>query len=86
MLNFALPAEIHFCKQPADMRKSFDGLMRMAEEFLERNVLSGGLFVFVNKKRDRVKLLYWDADGLAIWYKRLEKGCFQEPRGDDETG
>ncbi|QDU44541.1 IS66 Orf2 like protein [Symmachiella dynata] len=67
------------------MRKSFDGLLRLAEEHLEQNVLAGGLFVFVNRRRDRVKLLYWNDDGLAIWYKRLEAGTFEIPAVSPEV-
>lgn len=66
------------------MRKGFDGLMRVAAEQAARDVLQGGLFVFVNRRRDRVKLLWWDEDGLAIWYKRLEAGTFELPRINDE--
>ena len=59
------------------MRRSFDGLMRMAEKIVLINPFSGHLFVFVNKRKDRVKVLYWDGDGFAIWYKRLEEGTFR---------
>jgi transposase len=51
------------------MRRGFDRLLRMAEEHLARDVLAGGLYVFVNRRSDRLKLLYWDNDGLAIWHK-----------------
>lgn len=67
---------------PADLRKSYDGLAGLAREHLERNVLDGGLFVFFNRRRDRVKLLYWDVDGYALWTKRLEMGTFQMPQVD----
>jgi transposase len=56
----------------------------MAQEHLECNPLAGGLYVFINRRRDRAKLLYWDGDGLAIWYKRLEAGTFELPRRDSE--
>jgi transposase len=85
MLNLSLTVEVYLCTLPTDMRRGFDGLMRMAEEHLQRNVLQGGLFVFVNRGRDRVKLLYWDQDGLAVWYKRLERGTFAVPQVDEET-
>lgn len=80
MLSLSPSVQTFLCALPTDMRRGFDGLMRMAEEHLQRNVLDGGLYVFINKRRDRVKLLYWDNDGLAIWYKRLEKGSFEMPR------
>jgi transposase len=79
MLSLALPVEIYFCTQATDMRRGFDGLLRMAEEHLSRDVFRGGLYMFVNRRRDRLKLLYWDNDGLAIWHKRLEAGRFQLP-------
>jgi transposase len=79
MLSLNLPVEIYFCAQPTDMRRGFDGLVRMAEEHMSRDVLGGGLYMFVNRRRDRVKLLYWDNDGLALWHKRLEAGRFQLP-------
>ena len=85
MLSLSQSVEVYLCTLPADMRRGFDGLMRMSEEHLQRNVLKGGLFVFVNRHRDRVKLLYWDRDGLAIWYKRLERGTFELPQVDDEA-
>ena len=80
MLSLSLPVEIYLSTAPADMRKSFDGLFALAVEHLGRDPFSGGVFVFVNRRRDRMKLLYWDADGLAVWAKRLEAGSFQVPR------
>lgn len=79
MLSLALPVEIYLCTKPTDMRKSFDGLFAMAVEQLSLDPFSGGLFVFINRRRDRLKLLYWDVDGLAVWSKRLESGTFQLP-------
>jgi transposase len=69
---------VFLCTKPADMRKSFDGLLGMVGEFLAQDPLSGHFFLFFNRRRDRVKILLWDRDGLVIWYKRLEAGTFQE--------
>lgn len=58
------------------MRKSFDGLFGNIKKDLKRDVCDGGVFMFLNPRRNRIKLLYWDTDGIAIWMKRLERGCF----------
>jgi transposase len=68
---------IFVCTKPADMRKGFDGLSGMVQEFLGQDPPSGHLFLFFNKRRDRAKILFWDRDGLLIVYKRLEAGTFQ---------
>ncbi len=72
---------LHFylCRQPTDMRKNFDGLSGVIESILGANPLSGDVFIFINKRRDRIKLLLWDRDGFWLFYKRLEKGTFQLP-------
>jgi len=79
MLSLPLPVRVFLCTQPADMRRSFDGLAQMVREFLSADPLSGHLFVFRSKRSDRVKLLYWESGGFAIWYKRLEQGTFRFP-------
>jgi len=79
VLILPLPVRIFLCTQPADMRRSFDGLAQMVREFLGADPLSGHLFVFRNKRGDRLKVIWWDRDGLAIFYKRLEVGEFSFP-------
>lgn len=79
MLSLALPVEIFLCLEPTDLRCGFDRLSQRAEEHARRQVRRGGLYVFLNRRRNRVKLLWWDGDGLALWYKRLEAGTFQLP-------
>jgi transposase len=68
---------VFLCTQPTDMRKSFDGLFGMVREYLGQDPLSGHLFLFLNRRRNRAKILFWERDGLVIWYKRLEAGSFQ---------
>jgi transposase len=82
MLTLALPQRIFVCTQPADMRKSFDGLAALVQQHLDGDPLSGDLFVFRSKRGDRVKLLWWSDDGYALWYKRLEQGTFPWPALD----
>jgi hypothetical protein len=60
---------------PVDLRKSYDGLARVASEALGQDALSGHLFVFANRRRDRIKILYWDRDGLALWMKKYPSDC-----------
>jgi transposase len=78
MFGLSAAVRVYLATKPADMRKSFDGLFALASG-LDLDPLSGHLFVFVNKRRDRVKVLYWDRDGLAVWAKRLERGTFRIP-------
>ena len=63
---------VFLCTRPTDMRKSFDGLSGLVQECFGEDLLGGHLFLFLNRRRDRIKILYFDRDGLAIWYKRLE--------------
>jgi transposase len=79
MLSLPLPVHVYLCLEPADMRRSFDGLAALVREHLGGDPLSGDLFVFRSRRGDRVKLLYWTGDGLALWYKRLEEGTFRFP-------
>ena len=79
MLLLAPDVRVFVCTQPTDMRKSFDGLTGLVQSVFQQNVLDGHLFLFVNRRRDKLKLLYWDRDGLALWAKRLEVGTFELP-------
>jgi transposase len=79
VLSFPPAVRIWLCTTWADMRRGFDGLAEMVRQHLADDPLSGHLFVFRNRRGDRVKLLYWDGDGYVIVYKRLEEGVFRFP-------
>ena len=85
MLNgFQQP--IYIATSPVDMRKSFDGLSAIVKNSFHKNPLDGTFFVFINRPADRLKILYWDRDGYALWYKRLEAGRFRIPVALTEEG
>ncbi|HUU22826.1 MAG TPA: IS66 family insertion sequence element accessory protein TnpB [Phycisphaerae bacterium] len=79
-MDRGLSARVFLCTTPTDMRKGFDTLAALVREGLGSDPLSGHLFLFVGRGRDRLKMLYWEADGFCIWYKRLEAGTFRMPR------
>jgi transposase len=85
MLSFPANVRVFLCTQPTDLRKGFDGLHALASQVFQRDPLEGHLFLFLNRRRDRIKLLYWDRDGLAVWAKRLELGTYQIPSSPAES-
>lgn len=85
MLSFPPGIQVYMAVNPVDMRKSFDGLSAAVQAVFDRNVLDGHLFLFVNRRRDRIKILWWDGDGLAVFAKRLEGGSYEIPQHAPET-
>lgn len=81
MLRPPASVRVFLCLEPTDMRRSFDGLCAMVAGVMKDDPLSGHLFVFRSRGGDRVKVLWWESDGLAIFYKRLERGTFRFPDG-----
>jgi transposase len=79
MLTLGLTGRIWVCVQPVDGRKSFDGLSAAVTQQLSRDPLSGDVFVFKNKRGDRLKILAWQGDGFALYLRRLERGTFAFP-------
>jgi len=79
MLTISRTTRVFLATEPTDMRKGFDGLFALVEGVIQEDPFSGHLFVFRNHRRDRLKVLWWDRDGLAIFYKRLERGSYQFP-------
>ena len=86
MIMLPSAVRIFLCMRPTDLRKSFDGLTGLVQECFGQDPLTGHLFLFVNRRRDRIKILYFDRDGLAIWYKRLEAGSFEMPTTAERDG
>jgi transposase len=78
-MDYGLGVRIYLCTSPTDMRKGFDTLAALVREGLGYDPLSGHLFLFIGRSKNRLKLIYWDKDGYALWYKRLEAGTFRLP-------
>jgi transposase len=79
MIHLPASVRVYLCLEPCDMRKSFDALHALVRDYLVLDPYAGHLFVFASRRRDRVKILYWDRDGFAIWSKRLEEGTYAVP-------
>ena len=84
-LDRGLSAKVYLATAPTDMRKGFDTLAAMVKEFLRHDPLSGHLFLFVGRGRDRLKILHWENGGYWIGYKRLEEGTFRLPAVNSDT-
>jgi transposase len=82
MLGLMCLTRVFVALAPVDLRLGFNGLSAYVQSVLEQEILSGAVFVFTNKNRNRIKLLWWDGSGLILCTKRPEKGCFTWPRGE----
>lgn len=82
MMHLPASVRVYLCASACDMRKSFDGLHALVTQTMDMDAFAGHLFVFANRRRDRVKILYWDRDGFAVWAKRLEQGTYAMPFGE----
>lgn len=83
MIHLPASVRVYLCATPCDMRRSFDGLHALVTGVMKLDAFAGHLFVFANRRKDRVKILYWDRDGFAVWAKRLEEGTYAMPFGSD---
>lgn len=79
MLHLNCSTAYYWYNGAADMRKGFDALCGIVQQHMHANILQGGVYIFVNRKRNQIKLLAWEGDGLAVYYKRLEKGVYEFP-------
>ena len=82
MMHLPASVRVYLYASACDMRKSFDGLHALVTQSMDLDAFAGHLFVFANRRRDRIKILYWDRDGFAVWAKRLEEGTYAMPFGD----
>ncbi|MBE9202135.1 IS66 family insertion sequence element accessory protein TnpB [Nodularia sp. LEGE 06071] len=85
MLQLSATEKYYWYLPPVDMRKGFDALCGIVQS-MQHNITHGGIFIFCNRKRNQIKLLHWEIDGLAIYYKRLEAGRYELPVYDASTG
>jgi transposase len=84
MLSVPPNTSIFLHTRPTDMRKGFDGLSGIVRDEFETDPLDGSMFLFINRRRDRMKILHWDGTGFWLYYKRLEAGTFEMIQSDDK--
>ena len=85
MIGLPAGVPIYLCTEPVDFRKGFDGLTGLVTTGLNHSVTDGSMFLFVNRRRDRIKALWWETGGLTLWYRRLEQGTVELPEADGDT-
>ena len=86
MFTLGSDLRFHLYSEPVDMRKSFDGLSGIVSDQLGQSPTNGDVYVFVNRRGNKIKLLHWTGGGFVIYYKRLEEGTFEHPRYDIDSG
>jgi transposase len=84
MFFLSANAKVFICTKPVNMQQSFEGLGALIQQLFDEPSTSGSFFAFFNKQKDRMKVLYWDGDGFAIWYKHLQKGSFRSAVLNDQ--
>lgn len=85
MLSFSSRRRYFLYRGATDMRKGFNGLSGLVRQYIDHELLSGDAFIFMNKRRDRIKILVWDRTGFVVWYKVLEQGTFELPAAENDT-
>lgn len=85
MIGLPAGVPIYLCTQPVDFRKGFDGLTGIVTSAMNHSVTDGSLFLFVNRRQDRIKALWWETGGLTLWYRRLEQGTVELPKTEGDT-
>jgi len=85
MLLLTSKVQYYMCSTPIDIRKGFDGLYGLIQNHIKKDPLTGDIFIFINKNRTHIKMMYWDGDGFVIYYKRLEKGTYDLPKTTDPS-
>lgn len=85
MFSFSSHQRYFLYRSATDMRKGFNGLSGLVRQHIRHELLSGDVFIFLNKRRDRIKLLVWDRNGFVVWYKVLEQGTFELPAAENDT-
>jgi len=84
VLHLSSSCQYFLYRQPVNLRKSFDGLAGIVQNELKADPLGGSIFIFLNRRRNQVKLLLWEGDGFSLYHKRLEKGSYELPAGSTE--
>lgn len=86
MIGLTQQHKYHLCTHPTDMRKGFNGLSGLVKDKLSSNPMSGEVYIFINRRRDKMKLLVWEQGGFMLYYKRLEQGTFEIPEYTNTSG